>query len=270
MSKNKLEYKGDFFTLLSKVLYTYDEVSQREDLAVYDIVEGLKGMFSGFKKFALAVDDMKNSIHSQMMKSNTFFNERNWWYLHSVNLNFACKACKEDVGEEEFNDLLMDYFRDNDYEELKAIVRKWPSFGLESDLIPPINQVISAHMREEYFLTVATMIPIIEKLLYMTHNNHYELHRKKIGKIVDAFENDFSPDKIYFTNFLFILRFFKSGEFSEMDDFNRHKITHGQTMDFGKEIYSLKLILAIDEILRFRDLIQTVNFDSEDEAQDNR
>jgi len=259
-----MSQKIDVMSLINQILCTYDEIAKRENLAINDLVAGLRGLFPQFNRLAQSIDEFKESVHEQFMTRTDFFNQRNWWYLHSMSASFGLQYCNDSVLEDEFNELLVEHFKENDFERLKAIINKWPAFGLDKNLFPAVNQIFSAHMRGEYYLSVAAMIPVVERLILLTHNKHYSSAQHKTGKAIKEFGKDFEKNKIYYSNFLFILElFFKSGEFGDLDTFNRHKIIHGQTVEYGRELYSLKLLLAIDEILRFRNLIEVVNFDRE-------
>jgi hypothetical protein len=258
-----MDPRVDLMAFINELFCTYDEIGTKENLAINDLICGLRGYSPKFNKFAQGFDDFVGGMHQQFMKTNEFFNERNWWYLHCVDVKFALRACRAEVDEDSFNQMLVEHFKENEFHQLKKVVGKWSKFGLEKPLYPMINQVISAHMRGEYYLTVAAMIPVIEHLLIETHNDYYGTDNHKLNSVKKEIMKDFQDDKIYYANFLFMLKMvYKDGDFNELDDFNRHKIVHGKTLEYGKEIYSLKLLLAIDEMIRFRYLIQTVKMNS--------
>ena len=257
-----VDQKYDLMAILNKIFCGYDEIVSRDNLAINDLLVGLKGMSPKFNKLANTIDGYKNNIHDQFMKSNDFFNKRNWWYLHSIDIRLAFKIVKEDITEDEFNQYILDYFRDDDQQKLKDIINMWPSFRIEDQLAPIIRQIVSAHFRGEYFLSVATIIPIIERVIRLIHNDKYDNLKTKANPILKDLKQDFSDEKMYYCNFIFIINmFFENGEIENLDGHNRHKIIHGHALDYGKEINSLKFILALDEVLRFGDLIRDVNFD---------
>ncbi len=258
-----MNFSIDFVKLVNQFFYIYDKIEKKENLAINDLIQGLREGFPRINQISQSVDIIKLSIADHFLNSTKFFNQINWWYLHSISNDFVIKNCKMGISENEFNDLVINHFKEFKFKRLKSIINKWGTIGLEIELCAITNQILNAHIRGDYYLTVCTMIPIIERLILKTHNNYYDSNMHKVNTAIKRFNSDFESSKIYFSNFLFILEmFYKSGDFNEIGNFNRHKIVHGQTLDFGKEIYSLKLMLAIDEILRFRNFTNSINFGS--------
>lgn len=103
-----MDPRFDLMALLNKLFCTYDEIATRDNLAINDLIAGMKGISPKFKNFANTVDSVKRNIHAQFMISNEFFNSRNWWYLHSIDLELVTKIVRENIEEDEFNEHILE------------------------------------------------------------------------------------------------------------------------------------------------------------------
>ncbi|GAA3650282.1 hypothetical protein [Asaccharospora irregularis] len=68
-----------------------------------------------------------------------------------------------------------------------------------------------------------------------------------VGKTIDTLEDILG---LIDSSFLISLtRFFESGNFDNLPDFNRHKILHGRTVNYYTEVNSLKSIVLLAYIM---------------------
>lgn len=174
---------------------------------------------------------------------------------------------KKDNPRQEINQLFFDYFSFNDYEQLKNLVNRWEFSrkfrpGRLKIIKDCLNAIITAkNGKIPSTLIVPTLIAQIDGIQteFLLKNNftilrrqfvHTETGQKMWQK--DAWNDTYTPENVFssITNDIILDVLFATvypGESIKTPiNFSRHKIMHGERLDYGTKYNVIRTFLILD------------------------
>ena len=257
-----------------------DELSPKERL-----LEAFKSSYA-LLLFARGEDEeqSKANLHSWIKRVNEFHNnldsqisqllkDAGFWMSPNLSSYFIGfiqgKISKEGESAETTRKAVCEFFRINDYLQLKNLVSSWlkcPPFYKRERII---NDALSAHIEEKYTLSIPALLPHVEGIatelnVYETwFNDHFknEYYQKIIrGNLqyirypkstIDNFLESYFP-QIYKTignEMNDVPTWMKSHHLIENQTLQRHAIMHGGFYEYYSEENSIRVFLFLDLLI---------------------
>ena len=198
---------------------------------------------------------------------SVILSSRGWWVLHR-DINGPVKRELLRLGREgktsEIDSYLCSRFNENDGARLKERVAAWFNVPYLADRKPIVLDSLEAHKAGKWTLTVPSLLPLIDGLMRRFRREH--LRRSKnpkrvmqVDKFADYYQR--SQPKLLGKSFT---RFMREHVFATFDfnngaspsSINRHAILHGEIFDYATEANSLRVILFLDTISQFVQVIE--------------
>jgi hypothetical protein len=249
-----------FFEMLGEVATRLDELPIEDK---QEIKEGLIRLLSINGKPAASIKllTMEDEELSGILSS------RGWWVLHR-DINGPVKRELLRLGREgktsEIDSYLCSLFNEKDGARLTEKVAVWFKVPYLADRKQIILDSLEAHKAGKWTLTVPTLLPLIDGLIRRFRKEHlrpsknpnrvmhvdqfaeyYQRNQPKLlGKPVASFMH-----KYMFANF-----HFNNGV--APSSINRHAILHGEIFDYATEANSLRVILFLDTMSQFVQVIE--------------
>ncbi|MCB2290826.1 hypothetical protein LGK97_13855 [Clostridium sp. CS001] len=223
------------------------------------MINAIRPFITDFNSLILSRNNIRESIKSKAMSLNNF----DWWLISSlpiIKINEIYRN-KESLNIDEVDNIICDYYSDNNFKELDKVTEKWVDLDYFNNRIDILKESIEVHKLEKYRLTVPTLVPLIEgvirdfmldkyKILNESFSPTYKIFKSKVNELSNFIVNYvvICIDKLYCR--------FNPTKPNEVSDFSRHKISHGLAIEYGSEANSLKVILFLDEIFEIISSIQ--------------
>jgi len=239
-----------------------NEIMQRAQESLRPLIENQKRLQQAFQGAAVETQRIINSIQVPN-KVLEFFRElpdrlRNalivlsmhgWFIDMDVPVYFLWEIEADflDGDLEQADKRLMEYYRDR-LPEIEANLKK--SFPDRSEIL---SAAFNAHYRGEYILSIPVLLTQADGICFAV--TKYQLFRKKYGVPQITQYIDKEPDRnriatVFKHPLTRILPINKSGK-ERSDDFNelnRHQVLHGESVNYGTEINSLKAISLLNYV----------------------
>jgi len=240
--------------MISKQIHTAIEPMRIISNIVSDFTDSIKNIIDSMPKIPPEV--LKKLI---LMEDLIKYE---WWYLRELPEDilddlddmFSSEITKEDVDTR-----IVRAFSSNGYEILdKMIIRLEynPQYQIRKSII---DSSVWAYKQGRHELVIPTIIILYEGIMNEFYNENElfkEINDEKkkftlkniVGKTIDTLDDVLN---LVDSSFLISLkRFFESGKFEHLPDFNRHKILHGRTVNYYTEVNSLKSIVLLVYIMK--------------------
>lgn len=215
------------------------------------------------------------------------------WYYINKNLN------KQTDPENFLNKVFVYFFSVFDFENLDYLVGKWEAFSSFDDRLPILKECINllrdsaaknSNVKNPHYVVIPTLIAQIDgfknsiiecytnkRINIEVKGNNRNSSKKHISEI---FENSYSQKgaelQFSFINdwllkesttandLLFDVLFQKAQPMDKMEDlkspFSRHKIMHGQFLEYGNMENTIRLFLLIDFLAELNYLLNASDF----------
>lgn len=239
-------------TELNNILnFTYND-------KLFNFVNIQQSIINNIKPFLLNIQTVLVSnvnINESLKKKAKTMLQFGWWFIGSLpidKINYIYRN-RETLLQEDVDKIVCDYYKDNDYKELEEIIREW--YGLEyfCKWGSKIDDAFYAHKLGKYSLSVPVWAFMLEGIIRDFMKDTYGVSAYNFSPLYDNFKEKAKKLDSIIVNYAFTcidsfyIRF-NPAEPDEVQDFSRHKIFHGQALNYDNEINSLKLILYLDEL----------------------
>jgi len=172
------------------------------------------------------------------------------WDIQIHNIDIINEQYDKTENFEEFrkelDNAILTYYKKNVFEE---ILKRWSSASEISHRYIILNDVIKAHIREEYTLSIPTILPQIEGTI-RENSNEKDFNKKALGIYIDILlrdKDEYLPVKGLIVDDLY--EHFKWGD-KDIPSLSRHAILHGADIGYNTEKNSLRLILIYDMLIQ--------------------
>lgn len=154
------------------------------------------------------------------------------------------------------DDLLVRYY---DEDLLRFKLEQWKNDVWWQQRLPIVQSAVEAHINQEYFLSIPTLLPQIEGIIVDGFGHRGYMGGKTLDRYISTLLSDTEVDASYSSiakQFFYnvVLASFEHGELIE-STLSRHAILHGADIAYGTSTNSLKTILLFDYI---QDMFQLV------------
>lgn len=153
--------------------------------------------------------------------------------------------CSEEEAKQLFNDAILKAYNKD---VLNQVLEGWKECDFLKDRMPILGSVIEAHQQEQYWLTVPTILPQLEGLLYVARKTGSSNVKKEFHELLqnDKFRKSNEIVRIYLTDRVY--KSYKRGDNLPFD-LSRNAILHGDHLNYGNSVISLKAILLFDYLV---------------------
>ena len=228
-----------------------------------------QSIINNIKPFLLNIQTLfvsNANINESLKKKAKTMLQFGWWFIGSLSIekiNYIYRN-RETLLQEDVDKIVCDFYKDNDYKELEEIIREW--YGLEyfCKWGSKIDDAFYAHKLGKYSLCIPIWTFMIEGVIRDFLRDTYGISAKKFSYLYNNFKEKAKELDNFIVNYAFncIDSFyvrFNPEEPDEVQDFSRHKIFHGQALNYDNEINSLRLILYLDELFYMISSLKSLN-----------
>lgn len=246
--------------------------SIEESLAKIDI--SLSALEEEFKEFDINILEYRKNIHPLLLEQKWFFTESidfELWHYITNNTN------QQSDPKSFLNETFVNYYSSYDFENLDDLVDGWYFSPLVNKRLHILKECVSAlkahkltgsNIKNPHYLVIPTLIAQIDGLMtdYLMEKNT-KFANSKIKKsserdkefedILTEYiklrysEDNFLLEECNTAKEILLYTLFHSAKTREELDkqevpFNRHKIMHGEWIDYGNIETTIKLFLILD------------------------
>lgn len=253
INENYTRHQQVFVKNLNHILNFKNFNNSSIDFPVFhqEIANKLKPFIYGMQERLFIRTNISDSFER---KSKTML-QFGWWFIGSISIdiiNYIYKN-KDTLSEQDVNKIINDYYTLNNFYELDKIVNKWSESLCFKVWMQKVDDAISAHKHEKYSLSIPIWAMMLEGIIRDFMRTIYGISSFRFGPLYNSFKEKVEELDAFLINHVFYCMdsfyiSFDPNKPDETDDFNRHKILHGLAQGYDLPIYSLKLILYLDEI----------------------
>ncbi|MEN2775223.1 hypothetical protein ABCY62_09275 [Acetivibrio clariflavus] len=237
---------------LNKILnFTYND-------KLFNFVNIQQSIINNIKPFLLNIQTLfvsNANINESLKKKAKTMLQFGWWFIGSLpieQINYIHRN-RETLLQEDVDKMICDYYKASDYKELEGIIREWDELEYFCKWGSKIDDAFYAHKSGKYSLSVPVWAFMLEGIIRDFLRDAYGISEKRFSFLYNNFKEKAKELDNFIVNYAFncIDSFyvrFNPEEPDEVQDFSRHKIFHGQALNYDNEINSLKLILYLDEL----------------------
>lgn len=169
-------------------------------------------------------------------------------------VNNICRINKKDPNK--LQNILDHYFinklKNNDYLVLNSIQKSWIDITEIKHRIITLNEVVIAHKKSLYTLSIPIAIIQIEGILAEYFNHKGWLNYKKNKKYFEdifSINGNVKPENS--ANYFILNKFYETFEWGDnkKHELSRHAILHGSSSDYATETNSTKIIYLLDYLI---------------------
>lgn len=197
----------------------------------------------------------KLAVKEDLKKRAETLRRFGWWYISDISEGIIdqIKEEAEYLNENEVNEIICDFFKKDNFYKLNMMLDTWSEIPFLRRKYVLLEEAIYAHKNEKYASAIQNLITNGEGIIRDFVRETCDLACKSWRPIYKKFKNMVEELEEflykYIINFIDYLYLNFDPEYPEKtDDFNRHKIMHGESISHGTEENSLKTILYINEI----------------------
>lgn len=184
-----------------------------------------------------------------------------WWPVPGLPFEFYLGILDlvEQGQTRRVNRYICDWFRWNRYRRLGRMVRRWDSNKYFRCRRPIYTQVLMAHRRGWYNLTVPALIPLVEGVArdYL-QEEHGITERRGLVAVQGALDRNIPANVFREELQQALIRFLTSSTFADTDnvlpsgyELNRHGVAHSRHLRYGTEANSLRCFLLLETLYQF-------------------
>lgn len=237
------------------------------ELAGFKINELQQNLINNITPFLLSTQKIliarKNINNNLTNRAKTMFQYK-WWLIDSLPMNIINHIYenRDDLTQQDVDNIICDYYKNNEYRELERILKLWSELPYYATRIKQIKEALYAHKLGLYSLSIPVWGFMIEGVMRDFMCDNYGLTYFRFSSLYDEFKekvkelNKFILEYAFNCIDLFYIDF-NPTEPDKVDDFSRHKMFHGQAINYDSEVSSLKLILYLDELFQIESYLRT-------------
>lgn len=236
---------------------------------LFNFVNVQQSIINNIKPFLLNIQTVlisRANIKESLKKKAKTMLQFGWWFIGSLpieQINYIHRN-RETLLQEDVDKMICDYYKASDYKELEGIIREWDELEYFCKWGSKIDDAFYAHKLGKYSLCIPIWTFMIEGVIRDFLRDTYGISAKKFSYLYNNFKEKAKELDNFIVNYAFncIDSFyvrFNPEEPDEVQDFSRHKIFHGQALNYDNEINSLKLILYLDELFYMISSLKSLN-----------
>ncbi|GFN35657.1 hypothetical protein [Tepidimicrobium xylanilyticum] len=250
-------------TELNNILnFTYND-------KLFNFINVQQSIINNIKPFLLNIQTVLVSnvnINESLKKKAKTMLQFGWWFIGSLpieQINYIYRN-RETLLQEDVDKMICDYYKASDYKELEGIIREWDELEYFCKWGSKIDDAFAAHKLGKYSLSVPVWAFMLEGIIRDFMKDTYGVSAYNFSPLYDNFKEKAKELDSIIVNYAFTcidsfyIRF-NPAEPDEVQDFSRHKIFHGQALNYDNEINSLKLILYLDELFYVISSLKSLN-----------
>lgn len=239
-------------TELNNILnFTYND-------KLFNFINVQQSIINNIKPFLFDIQNVLTSranVKESLKKKAQTMLQFGWWFIGSLpieKINYIHRN-RETLLQEDVDKMICDYYKDSDYKELEGIIREWHELEYFCKWKNKTDDAFTAHKLGKYSLSVPVWAFMLEGIIRDFMKDTYGVSAYNFSPLYDNFKEKAKELDSIIVNYAFTcidsfyIRF-NPAEPDEVQDFSRHKIFHGQALNYDNEINSLKLILYLDEL----------------------
>lgn len=203
-----------------------------------------------------------NIINLERPNLNSFLKRRSetlfrfgWWFIGSLSMSVVnyIYENQDSLTPDEVDEIICNYFEENNFEELNQTIAKWNTIAYYQKREKIFSAAVEQHKVGNYVLSIPALTPHPEGIIREFMWDTYQYIHRRFTSILSQFEEKAKEIDIYVTAYAMtcinsIYSNFEPTKPDEAPDFNRHKISHGLSINYDSRASSLKLILYLNEI----------------------
>jgi vacuolar-type H+-ATPase subunit E/Vma4 len=236
---------------------------------LFNFVNVQQSIINNIKPFLLNIQTVlisRANIKESLKKKAKTMLQFGWWFIGSLpieKINYIHRN-RETLLQEDVDKMICDYYKASDYKELEGIIREWDELEYFCKWGSKIDDAFYAHKSGKYSLSVPVWAFMLEGIIRDFLRDAYGISEKRFSFLYNNFKEKAKELDNFIVNYAFncIDSFyvrFNPEEPDEVQDFSRHKIFHGQALNYDNEINSLKLILYLDELFYMISSLKSLN-----------
>lgn len=236
---------------------------------LFNFVNVQQSIINNIKPFLLNIQTVlisRANIKESLKKKAKTMLQFGWWFIGSLpieQINYIHRN-RETLLQEDVDKMICDYYKTSDYKELEGIIREWDELEYFCKWGSKIDDAFYAHKSGKYSLSVPVWAFMLEGIIRDFLRDAYGISEKRFSFLYNNFKEKAKELDNFIVNYAFncIDSFyvrFNPEEPDEVQDFSRHKIFHGQALNYDNEINSLKLILYLDELFYMISSLKSLN-----------
>lgn len=225
---------------------------------IFEFTSLREEVMRSFKPFILTLQSInieRLAIKEELRKRAEILGQFGWWYISDISEEVIDKIMEESeyLSDNDVNEIICNLFRDNNFNNLDKMLDTWGEISFLKKKYVLLEEAIYAHKNGKYTSSIQSLITNGEGIIRDFVRETCGFTRRGWGPVYDKFKNMVKELEEflygYLMNFIDYLYMNFDPEYPEQtNDFNRHKIMHGESINHGTEVNSLKTILYINEI----------------------
>jgi hypothetical protein len=236
---------------------------------LFNFVNVQQSIINNIKPFLLNIQTVlisRANIKESLKKKAKTMLQFGWWFIGSLpidKINYIHRN-RETLLQEDVDKMICDYYKASDYKELEGIIREWAELEYFCKRKNKIDDAFNAHKLGKYSLSIPVLAFMLEGIIRDFMKDTYGVSAYNFSPLYDNFKEKAKELDNFIVNYVFTcidsfyIRF-NPEEPDEVQDFSRHKIFHGQALNYDNEINSLKLILYLDELFYMISSLKSLN-----------
>ncbi|TZE82100.1 hypothetical protein [Calorimonas adulescens] len=236
---------------------------------LFNFVNVRQNIINNIKPFLLEIQTAlisRANIKESLKEKAKTMRQFGWWVIGSLpidKINYIYKN-RETLRQEDVDKIVCDYYKASDYRELEEIIKEWNELEYFCKWKNKIGDAFCAHKSGMYSLSVPVWALMLEGIIRDFMKDAYDVSAYKFSFLYDNFKEKTKELDSFIVNYVFTcidsfyIRF-NPEKPDEVHDFSRHKIFHGQALNYDNETNSLKLILYLDELFYMISSLKSLN-----------
>lgn len=211
-----------------------------------------------FKPFIIDLQSIRIErlvVKEELKKRAETLGKFGWWYISDISEEIIEQIVEESehLNNHEVNQIICNYFKEDNFYNLDMMIDTWSEVSFLSKKHGLLEEAIYSHKHGKYASAIQNLITNAEGIIRDFVRETCGLASKPWGPVYNRFKDMIEELEEflykYIINFIDYLYLNFDPKYPEKtDDFNRHKIAHGESINHGTEVNSLKTILYINEI----------------------
>lgn len=206
----------------------------------------------------------KESLNIELKAKAETLKKLGWWFITDISEEFIELICEnaEKMDKRQVNEIICGYFKQENYRALDEILNEWmqdPYFKKREQLL---RESIESYKDKKYASMIQAIIFHIEGIIRDFVRDMCGFTSKEWKESYKRFKDMAANIEAFVFNYVFyfidsLYRYFNPNYPEKTDDFNRHKIAHGQAFKHGTQVNALKTILYLNEIFYIMGVLKT-------------
>jgi hypothetical protein len=211
-----------------------------------------------FKPFIIDLQSLrieKLVVKEELKKRAETLRGFGWWYISDISEEIIEQIMEESehLNNDDVNEMICSFFKADNFYNLNMMLDTWGEVPFLAKKYILLEEAIYAHKHGKYASSIQSLITNGEGIIRDFVRETCGLACKPWGPIYNRFKSMVEELEEFLYNYIisfidYLYLNFDPQYPEKTDDFNRHKIMHGESINHGTEINSLKTMLYINEI----------------------